>query len=88
MAGGWNLTRDCSGMVVRGAESDDAARTSPCGYREFAMEIGWYQSIAISARVPMDVRKRMEVVPLLFDHHTMSSDQKCNQIRCVTMVDG
>ena len=75
----------CSSEVEN---SDDAARTSPCGYREFAMEIGWYQSIAISARIPIDVRKRMEVVPLLFDHYIMSSDQKRGQIRRVTMVDG
>ena len=75
----------CSSEVEN---SDDAARMSPCGYREFVMEIGWYQSIAISARVPMDVRKRMEVVPLLFDHYIMSSDQKHGQIRHVAMVDG
>ena len=42
----------------------------------------------ISLRNSMDVRKRMEVVPFLFDHYIMSSDQKRGQIRRVTMVNG
>ena len=67
---------------------DDMAVASPVLIWGVCPEIGWYQSIAISARVPMDVRKRMEVVPLLFDHYIMSSDQKRGQIRRVIMVDG
>ena len=68
--------------------SDDVAVASPVLIWGVYPEIGWYQSIVISLRVPMNVRKRMEVVPLLFDHYIMSSDQKRGQIRRVTMVDG
>ncbi len=62
-------------------KSDDVAAASFMLKWEVCLDIGWYQSIAISARISMDVRKRMEVVPLLFDHYIMSSDQK-------RMVDG
>ena len=57
-----------------------------CGYREFAREIRIYHCIAVSERVPAYIRKRMEVVPLLFDHYMMSSDQKHGQIWRITML--
>ena len=67
---------------------DDVAVASPVLIWRVCLQIGWYQSIEISAHICMDVRKRMEMVSLLFDHYTMSFDKKHSQIRHATMVDG
>ena len=48
-------------------KSDDVVVASPVLIWGVCPEIGWYQSVMISARICMDVRKRMEVAALLFD---------------------